>query len=142
MEDKELLFQWVNDSLVRQSAFHTDIITYEEHCNWFHKMIKSENEIQFIAVKNKEPIGQIRLSIEGVKAYVDYSVGRVHRGKGYGTIICRLAIETVRLNYNFIEIICAKVKKNNYASQKCFENNLFKINALEMDYIEYIYKVK
>ena len=30
IQDRDLLFQWANDALVRQNAFHTEQIPYEK----------------------------------------------------------------------------------------------------------------
>ena len=78
-KDMELLYKWANDPTVRQNAFHTEPIPYEDHKMWFAKNLADREVLMYIlcsisAGEKEEPLGQIRLSIEEDKALIDYSV--------------------------------------------------------------------
>ena len=124
-EDMDLLFQWANDREVRQNAFHTEPISYEEHQRWFSEHIGSGREICYILMESEEPIGQVRLSVSGDEAEISYSIKGEKRGQGYGNEILRLMIEKVREDYPGIIWLTAKVKPRNMASASCFIRNGF-----------------
>ena len=39
IEDRDLLFQWANDPLVRKNSFSTAEIAYEEHVDWYNRVL-------------------------------------------------------------------------------------------------------
>ena len=123
-DDKDLLYNWVNDSLTRENAFNTRPISFEEHEKWFAKTLNSETRVQMIMEKNGVPVGQIRIDIEGEVGEIDYAIAPEYRGNGYGSIICKLMVDFVRKNLKIKKLI-ARVKTKNIASQCCFIRNGF-----------------
>lgn len=122
--DMDLLYRWVNDSMVRQSAFNTDEINYEDHCNWFARCLQREDVKIYILIKNGIPVGQVRLNIENSVALIDYSIALEYRGQGLGHIIIELISEKVKHMKN-INSLVAHVKSGNTLSQKVFLKNGF-----------------
>lgn len=123
-EDKDVLFDWANDSQTRQNSFTSQSISYEEHERWFEKTLNSETRIQMIMEKKGVPVGQIRIDIDGEVGEIGYSIAPEYRGKGYGTVICKLMVDYARNNLKISKII-AQVKTNNVASKRCFFKNGF-----------------
>ena len=123
--DKDLLFEWANDNSVRENSFETHIITPEEHEKWFERLLKDEEQVQFILMKDKKPIGQIRLSIEGANAIIGYSLSRSERGSGFGKDMIRLLIEKVKYEYPDIKKLIGRVKPSNPESVQCLNKNGF-----------------
>lgn len=123
-EDCDLLFKWVNDKEVRNSAFNTNIVRIEEHMKWFENKFSSDNCYMFICYNGELPIGQIRLDIKGNMGKIDYSIEEKYRGNNYGNEILGL-IEKETLK---IDILIGEVKYSNIASQKAFEKNNYKKN--------------
>ena len=35
MTDVDLLYSWIYDQLVRKNSFHTEVIDYQEHQQWY-----------------------------------------------------------------------------------------------------------
>lgn len=122
--DRDLLYRWVNDSMVRQSAFNTDEINYEEHCNWFAKCLQRDDVWIYILIKNGIPVGQVRLNIENGEALIDYSIASEYRGQGLGCVIINLISENIRCMQN-VNYLVAHVKSVNVFSQKVFLKNGF-----------------
>ncbi len=136
----DLLFNWANDPEVRANSFNTKPIQHEEHIDWFEKKIKSPSAIIFIVYLKVNPIGQIRIDIEGEKGFISYNVDKKYRGKGYGTsILLRLQKELKPLNKSIVELI-GKVKPDNFASQKAFENAGYS-KQIQNDFILYTQKI-
>lgn len=136
--DCDLLYEWVNDQLVRQSAFDTHTISYEEHKAWFDRMMTDSDQIQYILMEGDTPIGQIRLSVEGETAEVDYSISNNARGFGYGHKIIGLIIKRIKNDYPKIKKLIGRIKPSNVASYQCFTRNGFEeaFQQLEFELID------
>lgn len=136
-EDMDLLFRWANDTAVRQNAFHTEQIPYENHVKWFEKMMADESVYQYILCKGESPVGQIRLNVEDGEAVIDYSISAEHRGKGYGVEMLRLLQKQVKENKipSVIKMV-GQVKYENHASARAFEKSGFIRKELP-EYIQY-----
>ncbi len=139
-EDMDLLFKWANDPIVRQNAFNTTQIPYEDHVKWFDGMMKNDNVYQYILCDGNDDIGQIRLNIEGEKAVISYSVDARVRGRGLGREMVKLAADEVLNKITNVTQLVALVKHNNHASAKTFENCGFTKKLME-DYIEYTFDI-
>lgn len=120
-KDKDLLYEWANDTQVRQSAFNSNIIREEEHKKWLREKLESKSSDIYIYYANEQPIGQIRLDYNGNKAYIDYSVDESFRGQGHGRRMLMLAEEKVAEEQKEIEYLEAEVKNENVASKRKFE---------------------
>lgn len=127
-----LLYRWVNDPTVRQSAFQSDAIPLEEHKAWFFEALKNSDIKIFILMDEKEAVGQVRVNIENGEQLIDYSVDGENRGKGYGKTLLRL-LEDVCCRE---KPLVGRVKFNNTVSQRIFEGLGYK-EILEKDWYTY-----
>lgn len=139
--DVDLLYEWANDPAVRQNAFHTEPIPYEDHVKWFAKMLADPSVYQYILYRGEFPIGQIRLNVKDGEALVDYSISAKHRGKGYGSALLQLMKKQVLADEKTEEItgvikIVGQVKYENSASARAFEKCGFTKRELT-EYIQY-----
>ncbi|MDE7185188.1 MAG: GNAT family N-acetyltransferase, partial [Lachnospiraceae bacterium] len=55
--DMDLLFRWANDETVRANAFHTEKIPYENHVQWFEKMMADATVYQYILCDGTVSVG-------------------------------------------------------------------------------------
>lgn len=115
-EHAKLLFDWVNEELVRSNSLSSEPIKWENHLKWFLGKIKSNQSRIFVFYIQSKPIGQVRLDLEGKKWLIDYSVDKSYRGKGLGTEMLRKI-----LNLDSYKYFKAFVKKQNTASLSVFE---------------------
>ncbi|MBS4537825.1 GNAT family N-acetyltransferase [Clostridium sp. D2Q-11] len=132
----ELLYEWANDELVREHAFNTEQIDYGEHKKWFENKINSPNTYIYIAYIEEIAIGQIRIDIEDDIGFIDYSIDKEYRGKGYGTTILKKIVEKFVTKDKVVKMLVGKVKIKNTASQKAFKNSGYTRNT-KNDTIEY-----
>lgn len=123
--DMDMLFQLANDEAVRKNSFHMSSISYEEHREWFQNMMADSSQHQFILMSCDQPVGQVRLSVHGSQAEINYSILPEKRGMGYGKAILQLVKDLVRQEYPDIEKLIGKVKPTNAASIFCFEEKGF-----------------
>ena len=124
-QDMDLLYEWANDSLVRKNSFNQKPISYNDHKIWFEKMMCNPDTKQFILLVDKKPVGQARITIDGEKAEIGYSIASDERGKGYGHSIINLLVDKVSSDYANITCLVAKVKPENGASRRLFESEKF-----------------
>ena len=122
--DKELIFNWINDSKSRENSINQREITWDEHCLWFEEKMKCLNTDIYIFSLN-EPIGMIRLDKKENRFKISYNVSPNYRGKGYGDRI--ISWVTNQKQYS---TLLADVKEENIASHKIFLNNEFKLNKV------------
>ena len=120
IDDAKLFFEWANDPVVRQMAFHTEPIPWENHIKWFNTKVKSPKSHLLLCYHGLEPIGQVRFDIlDGDEAEIDISIDKDQRGKGYGRAMLNAAIEYEYLMNNVSSFI-SEVKHENLSSNKLF----------------------
>lgn len=145
-KDIDLLYQWANDKTVRQNAFHTEPIPYDDHRMWFARNLADRDVLMYILCQvsemgQEEPLGQIRLSIEGNQALISYTIEESRRGQGLGTRMVLMAEEKLRDNRTDITCCLAQVKYENAASARVFEKCGYDRKELE-NYIEFTKRIR
>jgi UDP-2,4-diacetamido-2,4,6-trideoxy-beta-L-altropyranose hydrolase len=121
-DDCKFLWEWANDSDVREVSFSSELISWEEHLQWFKSKLGDRNCLFFIAVDSADvPIGQVRFDIvkEKKEAVISVSIDRKFRGKGYGSAIIQLASQML-FSLSGVNVIQAYIKQNNAASIRAF----------------------
>jgi RimJ/RimL family protein N-acetyltransferase len=126
--DAPLLFDWANDREVRNNAFNSNTISWQEHLNWFRIKLASQDTRMFLLLNQSTPVGQIRFDREGNSWLISYSISGENRGKGFGKKIISLALKQFERGAHFI----AKVKPENSASLKVFETNGFDLSKSDL----------
>lgn len=135
--DMDLLYEWANDAAVRQNAFHTEPIPYENHVKWFAKMLQDASVHQYILYREEMPVGQIRLNVEGNEALIDYSISAKYRGKGYGSALLRMIKQQIVTDkIPGVMKLTGQVKYENTASAQAFETCGFSKREMA-EYIQY-----
>ena len=119
VDDARLIFEWANDSEVRENSFNTDDILWDDHLAWFNRTLADESTLLFILMKDDAPVGQVRLA-NSDKWQISYSIASVYRGQGYGKLILQLAENELVVEGHGGEKLYAEVKMDNIVSQKIF----------------------
>lgn len=101
-EDVLQYFDWVNDPAVRSGALNSEEIMLSGHLEWFEERLKSGDSNMFVLEVNGLPIGQIRFDRRQDGIWIDYSLDRIVRGRGWG-------VEVVRRGLRFLPAISAAV---------------------------------
>lgn len=122
ISDCDIYFEWVNDSVVRKSAFKRDLIEWKNHKEWFADKINCKNSFLFIAENNQDKIGQVRFDYLNSISKIDYSISKEFRGKGYGKEILQKSIDKVISESKKIKKFEANVRIENVASRKIFSS--------------------
>ena len=121
------IWLWRND---KKSIFFSKKkkrITLEDHNKWFEKKLNNKKikfYIGFVVKKNqKKKVGVVRFDIKSKCALVSINLNPVMRGKSLSYILLKAGIKKF-LKFKKIKLI-AEIKKNNFASIKCFLKNGF-----------------
>ena len=121
------IWLWRNDKKSIFFSKNKKKITLEAHNKWFRKNLKNKKikfYIGFIVKKNvKKKVGVIRFDIKSKYALVSINLNPVMRGKSLSYILLAVGIKKF-LKFKKIKLI-AEIKKNNFASIKCFLKNGF-----------------
>ena len=140
-EDKEMLLTWANDSVVRHQAINQQEITIDEHSNWIYQHLNDPNTKMWILEDYGIPAGQIRWSLNGKEAILDYSLSDGFRGRGLGKELIKMSIDKVRKIWAGVSLI-AEVKEKNIASIKTITVAGFEqINSVQSGYLRYKFKL-
>ncbi len=134
-KDRDLIFLWANDAMVRKNSFNIAPIAYDSHCAWFEKRLNSANTAFYILEDNNIPVGQIRYDIEDTIATVNYSIAQEYRGNGYGIKIIELGEVLVREALPSVKKIVARVKKENQVSRMIFKRLQYIEKVEEGEYL-------
>lgn len=145
-KDIDLLFQWANDPVTRQNAFHTEQIPYETHRAWFVKMLADRDVQKYILCSTSntgevQNIGQIRLAIEEGEALIDYSIDSEKRGQGFGSRMILMAEEKLRETRTDVNVCKGQVKLENIASARVFEKCGYDMDEKEQ-YFEFTKRIR
>lgn len=132
-QDRDLLFQWVNDETCRKNSFHSHLISYEEHCKWFAAKFNDEMCYMYLCCLDDIPIGQIRIECENGIGCVSYFVDCEYRGRGYGFRMLQLIEQEMQ---GKVKELVAYVKNDNIASQVVFKKNKYS-ETQEKDCVKY-----
>jgi RimJ/RimL family protein N-acetyltransferase len=119
LTDVDLVFEWSNDQLVREQSFHSDVISYVPHCEWFDNKLTDKAAFIYILEADEKPASMLRIEIKTNHAVIGVVIGKKFRGQGLGSIsISRGVAEYFKANSL---PILASIKKQNIASIKSFE---------------------
>lgn len=111
--DRNLLFLWANEQMVRKNSFSTEKIPYEDHVQWYETILQRTDCRQYIYEYEGNPVGQIRIVFHGEKAEINYSICAESRGKGLGKEMLCLMREKVKSEFPEVKYLIAKVKPEN-----------------------------
>ena len=136
-KDLDLLYEWANDKTVRTNAFSTEPIPYANHKEWFISKLQDSNTKIYIYMYEEQPVGQIRIDIEGNEAKIDYSIDAQYRKQGHGKRMLKLLEQRLKGQMPKIECLFAQVKCENETSKAAFT-----ASGYQEQYVTYHKKMK
>lgn len=135
-DDAVLIHQWRNDPRTTRYWINKRVFPIDEHLNWFEKNLNNPYEIMLFPILNSQRIGLIRLSKnkDGDITYAEVGIyldPNLH-GRGHGLKILLSLPDWVKKNEPEIEVLIARVGKNNLASNKTFSRAGFSLLPIEI----------
>lgn len=129
-EDVLDVYNWSNDTLVRENSFNSSLIQLESHRKWFSKKIKDVNTLFLIALVNQKPAGMIRYDINKKYSIIGLLVSKDYRGQ---KLASKFLMQSAKIYFTTNEKpILAYIKKDNDASVKAFSNAKYEYFREEM----------
>ena len=123
-EDVRLLWEWRNDSLVRETAFDQEFISWKSHACWFDRKLSSVDCRIWILQDDGFPVGQVRYDRGGEIAELTYSVSKEFRGRGLGTVLLQMSTPLAGKELD-VAILVAFVKQGNLPSMRALKRSGF-----------------
>lgn len=141
-DDVEITFNWASNKIVRQYAIQKELITFDNHNNWFLMKINKADCVYFIAEVNKQPVGSIRFDIDDNReGLLSFLIDPQFHGKGYGKEILEKGCNEI-LKIKALSKIIGVVSNENTASLKTFNSLGFEQTSNGISYITFEKKMK
>ncbi len=124
IEDSKMILDWRNESTTIPWMGSAQALSFDEHNNWFRKVISDPNCIFFIIESNFKPVGQIRFHLDSSNnnsARVSINITQKMHGKGIASIAFSKGNIFVK-EIGFASKIFAHVRQDNIGSIKAMEN--------------------
>jgi RimJ/RimL family protein N-acetyltransferase len=119
--DARLLFEWVNDPVVRAQSFTQATVPWEDHERWFARKLADARCLLLIAEDaQSQPMGQVRFDLgDDSSAVISIAMAPERRGQGYGAAAIARACEVLRARHGPLTVL-AYIRRDNLASQRAF----------------------
>ncbi len=128
MADAQFLYELRNDPATNKGMFNQGQFSFESHRNWLAEKIKATETTLCTIVLKGRPIGQVRIDPD---LSVSLSLVSEVRGKGLSSIALAVGLDLDRQKRAAPTTYIAKIKPNNAASRKAFENVGFRFSGQE-----------
>jgi UDP-2,4-diacetamido-2,4,6-trideoxy-beta-L-altropyranose hydrolase len=122
INDLDILYFWRNHPSIRSVSANSETISFEEHAEWFKKVIAAPDRHILIAYQNNgNLVGMIRFDEYGSKAEISIYIAPELVSQGLGSRILRAGERWIFQNCKGITVFCAKVIGENKASHRLFQ---------------------
>ncbi len=91
IDDAQLLFDWRNDELTRENSVNKAPVGWENHCQWLQSILTDSNVKLFIARRNLQSLGTVRLNVLDRGHELSWTIAPSFRGQGLGKLIVKRA---------------------------------------------------
>lgn len=120
-DDVTLLFDWVNEPVMRKFSLNSEPIQWEDHSLWYEKKLLNEKCDLFLGIdKNNNKVGMVRFDNSENSSVISVNVDKKFRDLGYGTELIRSGSKRIFAERK-VNSIKAVIKTENIASIKSFE---------------------
>jgi UDP-2,4-diacetamido-2,4,6-trideoxy-beta-L-altropyranose hydrolase len=118
LDDCDFLFTLANNKNIRSMSFNTNLITYQEHINWFSNIIKNK-QFFYIILDRDIQCGYVRFAERNTEVTVSIALMPEFHGQGIGLKALQEACKRISKN-TYIQKIHALIKLENTASLLLF----------------------
>lgn len=124
--DEQDLYTWRNHPKIREVSFNQQVITLEQHTQWFRDTLSNPNRLLLIGELKENPVGVVRFDIDGDSAEVSIYLIQENNYKGLGQSLLSSAEQWLKANKKNISVIKANVIEENSISQLFFTHAGYK----------------
>ena len=115
IDDAKLLLEWRNDPKTRAGSHSTAEVDLQSHVAWLAKTIQNPARRLFVAMRDGQPVGTVRVDFDGTYHEFSWTVAPALRGQGIAKEMALLLAEQIN------GPIRAEVKPENFASMRVAE---------------------
>lgn len=127
--DRELVYEWARDPLVRAASFSTEPISWETHCAWFGESLGGARSL-FVIEADGVPVGLARLDPRESNS-AEVGILLSERGRGRRLSLAALdALMQIAVG-NGLGSLIARVREDNPRSRRLFERAGFGLRCRE-----------
>jgi len=116
IKDKNLILQWRNSDRVRSNMYSDQLISQEEHEEWFTRALVDRNSVYLVFLYELRPIGFIsftNISAVRTRCYWAFYLGEVDVPRGSGTVMEFYALDYAFLTLKIRKLCCEVFSFNN-----------------------------
>ncbi len=127
-DDVKRVYQWSNDRTVRQNAFSTDPIVWDDHVAWYQRRLNDPDCFFYICEdQDHDPLGQVRFDVQSGQTFVTINIRQDLRGRGVGGAMIRKALCQFLTDAHPCGVY-ALIKPANTASLNAFRRSGFRFD--------------
>lgn len=123
-KDARFLYDLRQDPVTQQMSISQKPFDWESHCQWLQRKLKEDYARLYIAYKNGQACGQLRIDPGGE---ISIAIAADFRGQGLAPQIIQTGIQLYQAEFQTNKPIIARVKPENPASLKSFQKAGFEI---------------
>ena len=127
--DSELIFAWRNHSTIKSMSRNSNLISWQEHHQWFSSVINDLNRPILIGELNDCPVGVVRFDIKKNQAEVSIYVNPKEHNLGRGRELLQSAENWLSTYYLEVNSIFAQVLGENNRSHRLFVHANYELDA-------------
>lgn len=125
--DRLTILDWRNDELTREMSLSSDLVSINDHNQWFKNASNSKNSLLLMCSRNPNTkIAFVHFKLNMTDAYVSINLNPDERGKGLSREVLKQAIEYLLFHHSQCKRLIAKIKDVNIPSIKIFISLGFK----------------
>lgn len=118
--DASRLFEWANDPVVRYASFSSAPIPWDDHVAWVeHSVADPSRHVFIVEGEGGEPIGQVRLDVDGAEAEISVGLGAQHRGRALGPAAIDAGVRRLWAETPVTRVV-ARIRSENRSSVVAF----------------------
>jgi RimJ/RimL family protein N-acetyltransferase len=124
-DDARLLFEWVNDPVVRATSLSRAPVPWDTHVAWLQaKLADPQCRLWIVEDNAGEPLGQVRFDQHGTAAEISIGLSAEQRGRGLGPAAIDAAVRRFFAESD-VSLVEARIRPDNAASITAFGDACF-----------------
>jgi RimJ/RimL family protein N-acetyltransferase len=140
-EDSHDVWIWRNEEVTRQMSRNQNLISWQDHNDWFRRSLESSTRVIFIGTVNSQAVSAVRydhheLLESGLE--ISISVAREWRGVGVGQRSIFVSLNSIKDFFPLSNLVVANIRMQNLASIKAFLKCGFReMSQVERDFLRF-----
>lgn len=128
-DDLELVLSWRNSDRIKAASKNQDVISWDQHVNWFQQLSVRDDRVCFIFEVNNQPVGLVQffnISRDKKESYWGFYIGDESNRPGLGSLMCSHALDWAFHTQN-LKLVRGETLDNNDRSKRFHEKLGFRL---------------